>query len=51
MESEQLSRLRTAIELWNAREYESVLGYLHPNVVWRVDAFFPDLDPVYSSRT
>jgi ketosteroid isomerase-like protein len=49
-ESEQLARMRSAVELWNARRYEEVLAYLHPDVIWRLDRFFPDLEPVYEGR-
>jgi ketosteroid isomerase-like protein len=49
-ESEQLSRLRAALEAWNAREYEATIGYTHPDVVWRVEPFFPDMEPVYEGH-
>jgi ketosteroid isomerase-like protein len=46
-ESVQLRRLRAALEAWNAREYEATIGYAHPDVVYRVEPFFPDMEPVY----
>jgi ketosteroid isomerase-like protein len=46
-ESELLTRMRAAIERWNARDYEAVLESVHPDVVWRIDPFFPDMEPVY----
>jgi ketosteroid isomerase-like protein len=50
VESEELTRMRAAIELWNAGDYEAVLEFLHPEVVWRVDPLFPDIEPVYEGR-
>jgi len=50
VESELLTRMRAAIERWNARDYEAVLESLHPDVVWRIDPFFPDIEPVYEGR-
>jgi ketosteroid isomerase-like protein len=50
VESEQLTRMRASVERWNARDYEGVLEALHPNVVWRVEPFFPDTEPVYEGR-
>jgi ketosteroid isomerase-like protein len=49
-ESEQLTRMRAAIERWTARDYEAVLDFLHPDVVWRIDPLFPDIEPVYEGR-
>jgi ketosteroid isomerase-like protein len=49
-ESEQLRQLRAALETWNAREYEATIGYTHPDVVWRVEPFFPDMEPVYEGH-
>jgi ketosteroid isomerase-like protein len=49
-ESEQLSRLRAALETWNAGEYEATIGYTHPDVIWRVEPFFPDMEPVYEGH-
>ncbi len=42
--------MRSSIEQWNAHEYEAVLAGFHPEVVWRVDPFFPDMDSVYRGR-
>ena len=49
-ETEELRRMREAIELWNEGDYEAVLTYQHPDTVWRLDPVFPDLDRVYEGR-
>jgi ketosteroid isomerase-like protein len=49
-DSEQLSRMRSAIELWNAGDYEAVVRFAHPETVWRLDPVFPDLDTVYEGH-
>jgi ketosteroid isomerase-like protein len=49
-ESEQLTRMRAAFRAWNAGEYEEVLAFAHPDVVWRVEPFFPDMEAVYEGH-
>ena len=49
-ESEQLRRMRAAFAAWNAGEYEAVLNFARTDVVWRVDRFFPDVEPVYEGH-
>jgi ketosteroid isomerase-like protein len=49
-ESEQLTRLRAAFELWNKGDYEGVLAYAHPDVVWRISPFLPDVESVYEGH-
>jgi ketosteroid isomerase-like protein len=49
-ESEQLRRLRAGLGAWNERDYERSLAYAHPDVVWRVEPFFPDMEPVYEGH-
>jgi ketosteroid isomerase-like protein len=49
-DSEQLRRLRAALDVWNAREYEAVIGFARPDVVWRLEPFFPDMEPVYEGH-
>ena len=49
-ESEQLVRLRAALGAWNAGDYEAVLAFAHSGVVWRVEPFFPDMEPVYEGH-
>ncbi|HEY6638811.1 MAG TPA: MBL fold metallo-hydrolase [Solirubrobacterales bacterium] len=49
-ESEQLSNLRAALRAWNAGEYETALSYAHPDVIWRVEAFFPDMETLYQGH-
>jgi ketosteroid isomerase-like protein len=49
-ESQQLTRLRTALGAWNAGDYEAVLDFAHPDVVWRVEPFFPDMESVYDGH-
>jgi len=42
--------MREAIELWDAGDYEGVLEFIHPDVVWHLDPIFPDLDKVYEGH-
>jgi ketosteroid isomerase-like protein len=49
-ESEQLARLRAGLRAWNAREYEASISYAHPDVFWRVEPFFPDMEAVYEGH-
>jgi ketosteroid isomerase-like protein len=49
-ESEQLGRLHAALAAWNADEYDAVIGFAHPDVVWRLEPFFPDMEPVYEGH-
>jgi ketosteroid isomerase-like protein len=35
---------------WNAGEYEEAISYAHPEVVWRVERFFPDMEEVYEGH-
>ena len=50
MESEQLKRMRAAFNAWNAGEYEEALRFAHPDVIWRVEPFFPDMETVYKGH-
>lgn len=49
-ESEQLRRLRGGLAAWNAGDYETALAFAHPDVIWRVEPFFPDMEPVYEGH-
>jgi ketosteroid isomerase-like protein len=49
-ESEQLKSLRAGLEAWNSADYEAALGLAHPDVVWRVEPFFPDMESVYKGH-
>lgn len=49
-ESEQLRRLHAALEGWNAGEYEAAVDFARPDVVWRVEPFFPDMETVYEGH-
>ena len=49
-ESEQLRRLRAGLDAWNEADYEAAISFAHPEVVWRVEPFFPDMEPVYEGH-
>jgi ketosteroid isomerase-like protein len=49
-ESQQLQQMRAAFEAWNAGEYEEVIRFAHPDVVWRVEPFFPDMQTLYEGH-
>jgi ketosteroid isomerase-like protein len=39
--------MRAAFRAWKAGDYDRVLEYARPDVVWRVEPFFPDMETVY----
>jgi cyclase len=49
-ESRQLRRMRAGFQAWNEGGYEKSLGFARPDVVWRVEPFFPDMEPVYEGH-
>ena len=49
-ESEQVKRLRAGLAAWNDGEFETSISYARPDVVWRVEPFFPDMEPVYEGH-
>jgi cyclase len=46
-ESRQLRRMRAGFAAWNKGDYEGSLAFARPDVVWRVEPFFPDMERVY----
>jgi ketosteroid isomerase-like protein len=50
VESEQLSRLRASLRAWNAGRFEEVLEFARPDVVWRIEPFFPDMEDAYEGH-
>jgi glyoxylase-like metal-dependent hydrolase (beta-lactamase superfamily II)/ketosteroid isomerase-like protein len=49
-ESEQLRRMRAGFAAWNSGDYERAIRFAHPDVIWRVEPFFPDMEPVYEGH-
>jgi glyoxylase-like metal-dependent hydrolase (beta-lactamase superfamily II)/ketosteroid isomerase-like protein len=49
-ESRQLRRMRGGFQAWNDGDYEKSLAFARPDVVWRVEPFFPDMEPVYEGH-
>jgi ketosteroid isomerase-like protein len=49
-EAEQLESLYGGLAAWNRGDYEAALSYSHPDVVWRVEPFFPDMESVYTGH-
>jgi cyclase len=49
-ESRQLRRMRAGFQAWNEADYEKALAFARPDVVWRVEPFFPDMEPVYEGH-
>jgi glyoxylase-like metal-dependent hydrolase (beta-lactamase superfamily II) len=49
-ESRQLRRMRAGFEAWNEGGYERSLAFARPDVIWRVEPFFPDMEPVYEGH-
>ena len=39
--------MRAALKAWNAGDYEKALRFAHPEVIWRVEPFFPDMETLY----
>ena len=50
VESRQLRRMRAGFQAWNEADYERSLGFARPDVVWRVEPFFPDMERVYEGH-
>jgi ketosteroid isomerase-like protein len=50
VESGQLTQLRAALERWNQGDFEGTLEYTHPDVIWEIEPFFPDMDSRYEGR-
>jgi ketosteroid isomerase-like protein len=50
MESEAMRKMRAGIERWNAGDFEGVIELMHPDVIWKVSPFFPDMEPVYEGH-
>jgi ketosteroid isomerase-like protein len=49
-ESAQAQQLRAGLSAWNEGDYEKSISYARPDVVWRVEPFFPDMEPVYEGH-
>lgn len=49
-EAEQRDSLYGGLAAWNRGDYEAALSYAHPEVVWRVEPFFPDMESVYTGH-
>jgi ketosteroid isomerase-like protein len=49
-ESRQLRRMRAGFQAWNEGGYEKALAFARPDVVWRVQPFFPDMEAVYDGH-
>ena len=48
--SRQLRRMRAGFAAWNEGDYEKSLAFARPDVVWRVEPFFPDMETVYEGH-
>jgi ketosteroid isomerase-like protein len=49
-ESTQLRSMRAGFQAWNEGDYEKALGFARPDVIWRVEPFFPDMERVYEGH-
>jgi ketosteroid isomerase-like protein len=49
-ESTELKQLRAGLAAWNEGDYERSISYARPDVIWRVEPFFPDMEPVYEGH-
>jgi ketosteroid isomerase-like protein len=49
-DSRQLRRMRAGFQAWNDGDYEKSLSFARPDVVWRVEPFFPDMERVYEGH-
>jgi glyoxylase-like metal-dependent hydrolase (beta-lactamase superfamily II)/ketosteroid isomerase-like protein len=49
-ESRQLRRMRAGFQAWNEADFEKSLGFARPDVVWRVEPFFPDMERAYEGH-
>jgi ketosteroid isomerase-like protein len=50
VESGQLTRMRAALDRWNQGDYEGTLEFAHPDVIWRIEPFFPDMESLYEGH-
>ncbi|MEX2253756.1 MAG: nuclear transport factor 2 family protein [Thermoleophilaceae bacterium] len=44
---QRVALVRRAFEIWNARDLDAALEFVHPEIEWVSAGLIPDLDPVY----
>jgi ketosteroid isomerase-like protein len=42
--------MRAGFQAWNEGDFEKSLTFMRPDVVWRVEPFFPDMEAAYEGH-